>query len=57
MPSMGNELNRLRADALREDAHHGFRAVRPPRFRLRRVRLAVGMRLMSAGLRLIREGR
>lgn len=57
MPSMGNELNRLRAEALREDAHHGFWLVRPPRFRFGRVRLAVGTRPLSAGLRLIGEGR
>ena len=57
MPSMGNELNRLRAEALREDAHHGFRLVRPPRFRFGRVRFAVGTRLLSAGFRLIGDGR
>lgn len=56
-PLIGSELNRLRAEALREDAHRGFRFVRPPRIRFARARLAVGTRLLSAGFRLIGEGR
>ena len=57
MPLIGSELNRMRAEALRKDGRQGSRLGRDPRGRPGRVRLAVGMRLLSAGFRLIGEGR
>ncbi|MCI0636096.1 MAG: hypothetical protein L0206_19595 [Actinobacteria bacterium] len=55
-PQIGSELNRMRAEALRLDGRQGSgRSGR--RRRAGRVRLAVGARLLSAGLRLTGEGR
>jgi hypothetical protein len=56
-PLIGSEMNRMRAEALRRDGRQGSRPGRGPRRRLGRIRLAVGTRLLSAGLRLIGEGR
>jgi hypothetical protein len=54
---IGSELNRMRAEALRKDGRQSSRPARRPRRRPGRVRLAVGERLLSAGHRLIGEGR
>lgn len=48
------ELAKIRAQDLREDAGPGARA-RPRRPRRRRLRRVVGSRLVSAGIRLMRE--
>lgn len=56
-PLIGSELNRMRAEALRKDGRQSSRLVRGPRRRPGRMRLALGTRLLSAGLRLIGEGR
>jgi hypothetical protein len=52
-PSVFSEMGPIRAESLRGDA----RGARPRRGRLRRggIRRAVGTRLVSAGLRLLRE--
>ena len=56
-PLIGSEMNRMRAAALRQDGRQASRPGRGPRRHPGRVRLAVGTRLLSAGFRLIGEGR
>ena len=53
-PSVFGEMGRIRADSLREDAG-GRGGERRPRPRRRAIRRAVGVRLVSAGIRMMRE--
>jgi hypothetical protein len=51
-PSMFEEMGRIRASSLRDDAR-GARRERPMRRRRDAIRAAVGARLVSAGSRLL----
>ena len=52
-PSIFDEMGRIRAASLRDDARGGRRE-RPMRRRRDAIRAAVGARLVSAGFRLLR---
>jgi hypothetical protein len=52
-PSIFDEMGRIRAASLRDDARGG-RHERPMRRRRDAIRAAVGARLVSAGFRLLR---
>jgi len=53
-PAIFHEMGRIRAGSLRDDARGDSGGVRRGRARRRAVRHAVGTRLVSVGLRMLR---